>query len=211
MVVVLIVLTATVYVQNKLYIFQKDYQSRIDVYVKSIRQWIKTGFKIVVIENSGYTFPEIERVANLEIITYNEMQLPECKHLLENTSKGASELFAINYALKKTLFKNFDFVIKVTGRYFIPGFEKYLNDFLTESFQVICQNEPNRCEFVGCSKHICFNFFDTSLRLNDGTYCHHIEHLYNERINKFDTIFICNKMFIEPTIHGGIEKVNYYL
>lgn len=211
MAVVLIVLTATVYVQNKLYIYQKDYQSRIDIYVKSIQQWVKTGFNIVVVENSGYTFPEIERVPNLEIISYKESELHECKYLLENTSKGASELFAINYALKKTLFKDFDFVVKVTCRYFIPGFEKYLNDFLTESFQVICQNEPNRCEFIGCRKAICFNFFDISLKLNNGRYCHHIEHLYDERINKFDQVFICKKMFIEPTIHGGIEKVNYYL
>jgi hypothetical protein len=208
----LIVLTATVYVQNKLYIHQRDHKERLETYLKSIRQWIKTGFNIIIVENSGYTFPEIEKVANLQIITYNESRLHECKYLLENKSKGASELFAINYALKNTLFKDFDFVIKVTARYFIPDFEKYLDDFLKKNcFDVICQSEPNRCEFIGSSKGVCLNFFNISLQLNDCTYCNHIEHLYNERIHKFDRVFHCKKMFIEPTLHGGIEKVNYYL
>ena len=74
-----IILTTTVVVQNKCYLHQTDPMERLNVYIKSIRQWIQTPFKIVVVENSGYTFPEFKQSNTLEIISFKESMLPEAQ------------------------------------------------------------------------------------------------------------------------------------
>ena len=208
---ILIILTATVFVQNKVYIYQTDPQKRLQTYLKSIKQWVKTGFNILVVENSGYSFPEVQESSKLQIISYSEKDIPECQYLLQNNSKGASELFAINYAFNNCKFKNSDFIIKVTARYFIPYFENYLKTINLKNFEIICQNDHMNCEFLGCNKYCFKKFFNISLQLKDKMYCNHIEQLYNERINNFDKVLICKKFFIEPTSQGGINNIKYYL
>jgi len=156
-----IILTTTVYVQNKCYVFQTDPTERIKMYLKSINQWLeKTNFKIFLVENSGYPFNEFSESERFKKICFNESTLPEAQYLIGNNSKGASELFSINYT-KPFLPKNC-FVIKITGRYFISNFEKYLKNNLFDH-DVISQKSKNRCEIVGC--HI--KHFDTLFNLNN--------------------------------------------
>ena len=139
---VVIILTTTVFVQNKCYLFQIDPVERLNTYLKSIKQWLtQTKFKILVVENSGYPFNELQNSDRLEIISFDEGNS-------DNNSKGASELFSIDYALNHTKFQ-YDFVIKITGRYFIPKFEEYLCNYnLKNSFcldiltQSTFQKEP---------------------------------------------------------------------
>jgi hypothetical protein len=74
----IIILTTTVFIQEKVYIYQKDPQERINTYLKSIKQWItKTNFKIIVVENSGYQFDELKEYLSdkFEIISFNEFSL----------------------------------------------------------------------------------------------------------------------------------------
>jgi hypothetical protein len=56
-----IILTSTVNVNpSKDWIFQRDSSLRIQTYLKSILQWLtKTNFNIVLVENSGYSFDEL--------------------------------------------------------------------------------------------------------------------------------------------------------
>ena len=120
----IIILTTTIFVQNKCYIFQRNPEERIKTYIKSIRQWINlTNLKIIVVENSGYQFEELKEYISdrFEIISFNENELPEAKYLNGNNSKGLSELFSIDYSIKNSkIITNSDFIIKITGRYFIP-------------------------------------------------------------------------------------------
>ena len=87
---------------------------------------------IVLVENSGYQFSELKEQLNkhkhrFEIITFKEKMFEECQNINFKKSKGASELFSINYAFKHSTFlKNSDFIIKITCRYYIDDFEKYL-------------------------------------------------------------------------------------
>ena len=72
-----LILTCCVYINsNKAVLAQTNYQERIDTYLKSIHNWLeKTNLPIVVVENSGYTFPEINRNLyknRLEIISFQE-------------------------------------------------------------------------------------------------------------------------------------------
>ena len=82
-----ILLTATVNVQAKPIIYQRNKQERLNTYLKAIRQWLtKTNFKIVLVENSGYTFPELQQEKEIfkdrfEIIYFQESQVKEAKYL----------------------------------------------------------------------------------------------------------------------------------
>ena len=93
-----IILTTTVYPQDKCYLHQTDPEERLQNYLKSIKQWLNSPFKITVVENSGYTFPEFEENERLQLFSFKENEIPEANYLLDNKSKGASELFAINYS-----------------------------------------------------------------------------------------------------------------
>jgi hypothetical protein len=57
-----IILTSTVSINpKKRFIHDTDGISRLKTYLKSITQWLeKTNFKIVLVENSGHNFSEID-------------------------------------------------------------------------------------------------------------------------------------------------------
>ena len=62
-----IILTTTVHV-TKNTAFQVDATDRINTYLKSIRLWLKnTKFNIIVIENSGYNFEELNDEFGLQV------------------------------------------------------------------------------------------------------------------------------------------------
>ena len=130
-------MTCTVNINpTKSWVFQRGAQDRLETYLKSITQWlIKTNFNIVIVENSGFDFePLLPQSQRLEIIGFRESELAEATYLHYNDSKGASEVFAIQYALSRSRFiheQQTNFVIKVTGRFFIPELESYLSPGLT--------------------------------------------------------------------------------
>ena len=205
---VIIILTTTVNVQNKCYLHQTDPIERVSVYVNSIKQWTSTNFKIVVVENSGYTFPEFMESNKFEKITFNESELPEAGYLKGNTSKGASELFSINYAINNSrILKPGDFIIKITGRYFIPDF---FNVDRILKFDAIIQNDCGSCEIIGSSYSNKDLVFNTSDLLN-GQACNHIEFLYTNRILHLNKVMILKKLKIEGTQMGGANVIRYSL
>ena len=232
---VLVILTTTVVVNNyKLYIHQKDPNERKNTYFKSIKQWLeKTNLKICVVENSGYTFPELDEYLKIyedrfEIITFDEIKHPpELKHYVYNNSKGASEIFAINYAYKNTKFKSsIDFIIKVTGRYFIDSFEGFLkkHDLSNRCNQIaVCnygdrlvaltQNNDTRCEIVGCHILLIPIIFNTNMNDHLGIFHTHVEFLYKNRIKLINAnhILKCDEFEIEPTQMGGTAEIIYKL
>jgi|688.fasta_scaffold40387_5 hypothetical protein len=234
---VLIILTCTVKVNHyKHFLHQTNPTERLELYLKSIKQWLeKTTFKICVVENSGYTFPELsdhmEKYGQrFEIITFDECALPhELQHLMYNVSKGASEMHSINYAYEHTKFKqDVNFVIKITGRYFVPLFYEYLNDIdiknRTRNIHVhdnpqfiigLRQHERDGCvcEIVGIHAFFFKSFFHNDMSNDVGTFFSHVETLYHNRLKLFDQTKIINlPMFsIEPTQMGGSSCILTYL
>jgi hypothetical protein len=210
----LLILTTTVHVQNKVYLFQTDRNERIGVYVRKIRQWLEnTKFPVVVVENTGYTFPELDAERELykdrfEIITYNEPDLPEAAFLNGNPYKGASEIFAIHWAKTCTRLSS-PFIIKITGRFFIPGLEAYLETADLENTDVLVQNRTNRCEMVGCHKDIFDHIFGTHLLNRAGNYDGNVEDVYQYRCEQYSRVIHCPEFYIEPTQRGGINEVFY--
>ena len=209
-----IILTTTVNVNFKKYaIFQTDSNERKNLYIDRVRKWLQnTNFNIILVENSGYNYEELNTEKNIykdrfEVITFNEPEVPEAKYLENNDSKGSSELFSINYAFNhSTLAKQSNFIIKITGRFFIPDFEQFLNQYDLDNYDALTQFNTFRCEVVG--SHIKNFWFIFSLHAidNNSNYNSHIEFTWKQRISIYPNILVCKEFNIESTQRGGCDQ-----
>jgi hypothetical protein len=217
-----IILTTTVYVDcNKEWIYQTNSNERILLYLSKIKLWLEnTKFKIVLVENSGYTYPELKEYLikykeRFEIITYKECDLPDYNIIKKTRTKGISELYAINYAYDHSLMaRDSSHIIKITGRYYIDELENYLNkhnlhniDCIEQRSLITSKGEPYyRCELIGCSKNIFKIIFSTNGNIDT-----HIEDTYHERISAYTNTIVCKHFSIEPTQMGGVNHIAKYL
>jgi hypothetical protein len=201
-----ILLTTTVNVHDVTYLFQVDPKSRIRSYLKSIKNWLyETDLNIVLVENSGYSFEElnIEKEifkSRFEFISFDEKKIMEAKYLQSNRfGKGRHEIFSINYAhsLSKLL-KMSNFIIKITGRYYIPEFESFLSAYNLDNYDCLIQSQEGRCEIVG--SHIK-NFFE--IFSNNGIFSEHVEDVFANRTSIYQNIIKCKLFIIEKTQRGG--------
>lgn len=214
-----IILTSTVTINPiKWWLFQKDKDERLQIYLKAIRQWLtKTSLKIVLVENSGYNYDELKLEKELykdrfEVITFVESELEESKDLTENTHKCASEMFAINYAFNKSKIRNpDDFIIKITARYFIPDFEDYLKKYILNEYDCLIQNNRLDCEIVGCHVKNFHHIFQKELFKKNGQYICHLDSIWGERISDYTRILTCEQFQIEPTKMGGANVTRTFL
>jgi len=215
---IVLILTTTVNInRNKSGLFQRERESRIATYIKSVKNWLeKSKFNIIIIENSGYNFNEefqefIDNYSErFEIISFNEHKIKEAKYLRFDKSKGTSELYAINYAFYNSqLIKKLlpIFIIKITGRYFIPELEEYLKEFNLDEYNCLTQNNQGRCEMVGTHIKNFKTIFDIRAIGANGYYNGHVEDVYRYRASLFTKVLRCKKFEIEPTQRGGINQI----
>jgi hypothetical protein len=214
-----IILTSTVNINPvKCHLFQRDTSERLTTYLKSILQWLhKTKFNIVLVENSGYSFDELlDNEKNLfhdrfEFISFKEDELEEANYLKDNNSKGASELFSINYAYHHSrLIQQSQFVIKVTARFFIPELESYLLNYDLNQYDCLTQTDRERCEMVGCHIRHFFSIFKTDLINENNEYLGHVEYAYKDRTSCYPSVLVCKPFMIEETQRGGSSgRYNY--
>jgi hypothetical protein len=212
-----IILTSTVNInEKKSFLYQKDKNERIKTYLKSILQWLnKTDFNIVLVENSGYTFDELYKEKEkyrerFEVISFKENEIDDAKYLMYNNSKGASEIFAINYAFNHSnLIKNYDtnFIIKITARYFIPELESYLKKYDLDNYDCLTQNNRNRCEMVGSHIDNFSDIFNPELLNEYNNYDGHIENIWKYRTSLYDKVLVCKEFNIDSTQRGGLNKI----
>jgi hypothetical protein len=212
----IILLTTTVNVQNKIALLQTDPYDRINTYTKSVYQWLsKTNLPIVIVENTGYSFPEWnnwkeEYKDRFEVISFCENELDEAQYLKNNDSKGASEIFAINYAyLHSKIISKYSFIIKVTGRFFIPKLEIFLESIDINSYFGLTQNNISCCQIVGTNISYFDNIFHPNLINKNGNYDGHVENIYKERMLDLpeNKVLRCPIFEIEPTLEGGGSKI----
>ena len=209
-----IILTSTVNVNlNKSYLFQTCKNERLETYLKSVLQWLnKTKFNIILVENSGYNFDELNNEKILykdrfEVITFKESELDEAKYISNNNSKGASEVFAINYAFNHSkIIKKSNFIIKITGRYFIPELEEYISKYDLNNYDCLTQYNRDRCEMVGSHYKNFSVIFNINLINKNNYYDGHIENIWKERTSSYKNILICKKFTIERTQRGGLQQ-----
>lgn len=222
---VAIILTCTINRQSKIVERipggQSDEKERSDTYIKSIKKWLyETSLPIVVVENSGYEFPELEFEKEMfkerfEMVLYNETTLPEAAYLKDNYSKGTHEVFSMYYAKHQSKLISqsaCNFIIKVTGRFYIPEFENYLKKQDLSNIKALRQNNVLNCQIVGT--HIdqfsfifnkrCFYREEYAKYEND-----YIEILYKDKIDSLpkENVLNCPVFEIEPTIDGKNETI----
>ena len=209
-----IILTSTVNVNPcKSYVFQRDHILRIETYLKSILQWLtKTNFNIILVENSGYHYDELNNEKEMyknrfEVITFNEINLEEAQYLKGLSSKGASEMFAINYAyLHSKLIHPSNFIIKITARFFIDELEPYLSLFDLNDYDCLTQQNRDRCEMVGSHYRYFSDIFNIHLINDKNHYDGHAEDVWKFRTSKCKKILICKTFNINETQRGGVSQ-----
>ena len=226
-----IILTSTIYVNPmKKWVNITDPTERLNSNLKSIQRWLdESKFKIVLVDNSGYTFPELNDYIDkynerFEIISFvekdidNDVVVKAGAHAVNNsddwlyTSKGTSEMFSIYYACQKsTLVAKSKFIIKITCRYFVKELEHFLKDVNVDYYSALRQNNADQCEIVGCHVNaISQVFMPAHFMCSNGLCHHHIECLYkNKLLTKFpqERILACDVFQIEPTKMGGIDWI----
>ena len=197
---IVIILTSTVHTKPRMgSTLQTDPADRLLTYYKSIMQWLyKTSFRIVLVENSGYSFTELDHEKTLfkerfEVISF----LPDAEYLKAIFNKGAHEMYAINYAFNHSkLIAPSAFIIKVTARYFIPAFEEYLSQHDITQYECLTQHHRRRCEIVGC------RYDKFGLIFKEGTDGHCAERIWYERTSACSKILVCKPFNIEATQRG---------
>jgi hypothetical protein len=213
-----IILTSTVNVNYNIdWLYQTNKNDRLDTYLKAILQWLhNTNFYIILVENSGYIFEELAEELKLynhrfEIISFKENEIDEAQYLINNKSKGESELFAINYAFDNSLIMQRckpNFIIKITARYYIPELEEYLNEYDLNKYDCLTQNCRIRCEMIGSHYNNFKNIFNINVdnfRIPEASSLH-IENLYKMRTDIYDNNLHCKCFEIEQTQRGGVNE-----
>lgn len=210
----IIILTSCVNViKNIDSMYQKNKDERIKIYLKSVLKWLQfTNFKIILVENSGYPFDELnnEKIIykeRFEVITFITSKIKQTDYLQKITSKGAHEIFSINYAFQNSkIIQSSDFIIKITARYFIKDLENFLSNYDLNNYECLTQNNRDRCEMVGCHyKHFLY-IFNMYLINKDNKFEHCIEKVWKFRTSKYDKILICDTFDIEKTQRGGFNQ-----
>lgn len=91
-------------------------QELLALYKRSIELWLKTDLPIIVVDSSDYEFKEYEG------------RLKVCHFMAKETvSSSISEAESILYAMSCRNTRNYKNIIKITGKYYIDGFDNILN------------------------------------------------------------------------------------
>ena len=236
---IVILLTCTVNTQPHIsWLKQRDSNERLEMYLNIIIKWLThTKLQIVVIENSGVDlktelinkYPNFNTQQYLDIfesITYQYDNIPiEDKQFLDtHEAKGHHELYAVNYTYNHSkLIKTCDYLIKITGRYFITTFENTLlkeiqnnNKYNDNNYiNIIRQSQKwrgwNRCEILGC--HIS-NFNDifkypSNNDMVEEEYTNRVNNILKNRVNYL--VFELPVLQLDKPTKQGVGNIIYNL
>ena len=210
----IVILTTTVNIFNVRKIYQTSREERIKTYVSSILKWLKTDFKIIVVDNSGYTFPEIENGDNLCKLsyTYNNVSIPDKhKFIVNSGEKGHHEMFAIYYAFNNIpTCWDYKKLFKLTGRYYIPEFKTYL-ERIPDYYHYYIQNNDVMCELYGGHKDYVHNlimlpFISQRHNILETLKKKRIEEIVNNSEKK-DIVYKFPKLIVDPVIKGSRNTI----
>jgi hypothetical protein len=110
---------------------------------------------LIAVENSGAKFGS--RRNYLEVIGFQHNPTYEIKHCKHRTKKmGEHELISLHEAMHRAKrMRNATHVLKVTGRYYIPGLVNLLRGISPEHEIIHMHGYAGGCEVMGCRVDIC--------------------------------------------------------
>ena len=161
----IILLTTCVYVKNK---DTNDINYRINLYTKQIKRWLdETELMIFVVESSGYEFNDIKH-PRLNIISF---KLDDKYCYSSSISEAHSILYILNKIKDNEYYKNCNYILKVTGRYFLENIDKYLKNLPPKEYYL--QNHFNdslqwqHSEYFGIKKELFNNLILDIINMNN--------------------------------------------
>jgi len=175
---------------------------RLNMYLEVINDYLNnTELVIHIVESSGYNFPEFKN--NPRIIVHS------FKSTREKGSSSILEAESILSAINNLNLSNYEYIIKITGRYYIPNLSKLIEnipadaDFLFQSKYSNCKNWQNS-EIFGCRTRymdlICNKILKDSMAFEKVLYLFSIDKNYTSY--RFPEI----KLY-KPVIRGGDKTV----
>jgi len=140
-----------------------DTDFRKVLYHTQIKRWLnETNYDIVVVESSGYDFPELEHERLHKVVFKINDHLP---------TSSQCEAISISNALdnirNKDFYINCSHILKVTGRYFLKDITNHLNNveqnkdlYLQHHFNINWQNS----EYFGIRKELFDLFIESGIK-----------------------------------------------
>jgi hypothetical protein len=124
-----VLLTATINPKNIMFVQRNDTKTREGDYINSLKMWLQSNIpSLVFCENSGYNLNKIKYLLDKYRNIKTEVIQFEGNNFKSEWGKGYGELLIIKYAIQNSnIINSSDYVIKVTGRYFIKNVNKIIN------------------------------------------------------------------------------------
>ena len=143
---VVLLLTATIDPKGVVFLKRNDPLVREQDYINALSKWLETvHIPIVFCENSNY---KSNKIINLRK-NYSNKEIEILQFAGQNFSKelgkGYGELLIIKYAIQHSNFiEHSDYVIKITGRYYIKNIQKIMRALLNDkNFYVMVDLKRN--------------------------------------------------------------------
>jgi len=134
-------------------------EKRLLIYKKSIQNWLeKTDLVLFIVDSTGYKYEEYSTNQRIKICSFVGDIVSNCKGCDSTVYEADSILKAFEYFK----FSEYDFIIKITGKYFIPNINNLISvvppdtDLIFQSrsiLHIFFLQQP--CEIFGCkTKHL---------------------------------------------------------
>ena len=150
-------LLITTCVNPKSHCTKESNEYRLQFYRMTIRKWLdNTNLPIIIVENSGYSFPEFQNTRAI-IISFNEDEIG----MQPFPTSTSYEAISILTASARDVFVKTEYIIKITGRYYLPDLEKTLIGLQDMNESIIYQSirdsvaRRQNCEIFGFKKEYC--------------------------------------------------------
>ena len=188
-----ILLTTCVYVNKDIHNMERDKNDaeyRKKQYIDVINLYIKhSKTPLYVVDSSGYSFPEYKGNNKINIFSY-DLNVAYNGYINKSPMEAISILKAYDY------FKlnRFDNIVKITGKYYIPNIDRYLNNMDKNAYyyvQSVYRKKNNKytyqsTEIFGFKSNLIWLFYKISLLYDDDRTIQYKVRSYN----KYKTITI---------------------
>ena len=198
-----ILLTSSIDPNNCTFLERSLIEDRKNDYLKSINLWLnKTNFDLVYVDNSGYDISFLKE----EFKSYGdriEFQSFNGNNFDRGLGKGYGELETINYCLENSYkIKQFNFLLKTTGRYFLSNLESSLSNINLFDYDFIAHstNDIMYTVFFGLNIDFYTDFYKNSFGsinpINDSNH-YYLEHFFHYMSSKTDKKYFLNELGID--------------
>ena len=161
-----ILLTTCIYIKTSYYNKNNTPEARAEIYYDVIEKWLNnTNFDIKIVESSNYKFERYEKNPRVEIYSFKS----ESKYKCNNCEATPYEAESILLAFKNLNINKYNSLIKITGKYYLPGFEDLVKN-IPEDANVYFQNvqhpewKQQNSEFFGCKTNLVEEIMNLILR-----------------------------------------------